>query len=206
MSQYDFGAINPSTKSGTDLATDLNSWRDALLSSHSGPTRPTYVKAGQLWLNTASNPWRAYFFDGVADVEVFQINTSTHTSSINAGSVAGAVPSTTNTPYTLVQRGAASEIYARNTARAFIRFNSSTGAIINRFQISSASNLSSGRWRINTSIDISGTTPVATGGSRALIVDVENLTSTYCDIVIVDTGNDLGNYNSNINIVFLGGV
>jgi len=34
MAQYDFGTIDPNTKSGTALASDLNSWRNAVHSTH----------------------------------------------------------------------------------------------------------------------------------------------------------------------------
>ena len=48
MSQSDFGTIDPDTKNGTDLATDLNSWRDALHSMHRGASRPSYAAAGMV--------------------------------------------------------------------------------------------------------------------------------------------------------------
>ena len=41
MSQFDFGTLDPAVVSGTTLATDLNSWRSALHSDHSGPSAPT---------------------------------------------------------------------------------------------------------------------------------------------------------------------
>ena len=54
MSQYDFGTIDPNTKSGTALASDLNSWRNALHTTHGGSTAPSYITAGMLWLDTTS--------------------------------------------------------------------------------------------------------------------------------------------------------
>jgi hypothetical protein len=70
MSQYDFGTIDPSTKSGTALASDLNSWRTALHSLHSGTSRPSYAAAGQIWLDTTSSPWTIKIFDGSDDIAI----------------------------------------------------------------------------------------------------------------------------------------
>lgn len=67
MSQYDFGTIDPNTKDGTQLAADLNAWRDALHTTHKGATRPTYAQAGTLWLDNALKLW---LYNGAADVEV----------------------------------------------------------------------------------------------------------------------------------------
>lgn len=67
MSQYDFGVIDPLTKSGTQLADDLNQWRDALHSTHYGPTRPAYVKPGMCWVDSSTTPPRLKLWDGAAD-------------------------------------------------------------------------------------------------------------------------------------------
>jgi hypothetical protein len=64
MSQFDFGTINAATKSGSGLASDLNSWRDALHSTHQGTTAPTYKVAGTPWLDNTSNPWALKVYDG----------------------------------------------------------------------------------------------------------------------------------------------
>ena len=61
MSQSDFGTIDPNTKSGPTLATDLNTWRDALHSSHKGGSAPSYAAAGTVWLDDTSNPFEAQF-------------------------------------------------------------------------------------------------------------------------------------------------
>lgn len=70
MSQYDFGTIDASTKSGTALASDLNSWRTALHSLHSGTSRPSYAVAGTLWIDTTSSPWTIKIFDGADDIAI----------------------------------------------------------------------------------------------------------------------------------------
>lgn len=64
MAQYDFGTIDPNTKSGTALASDLNSWRSALHSTHSGATAPGYLVAGMLWADTTSANYELKMYDG----------------------------------------------------------------------------------------------------------------------------------------------
>lgn len=78
MSQFDFGTIDPSTKTGTVLATDLNSFRDALNSGHSGSVRPSYAVSGTEWIDNSTNPWTVYRYDGINDVTIGTINTTTH--------------------------------------------------------------------------------------------------------------------------------
>jgi len=78
-SQYDFGTINPSTTSGSDLATLLGTWRNALNSCHSGSSRPSYATAGTVWCDTTSSSlWLVKVYDGSSDVVIGSVNTSTH--------------------------------------------------------------------------------------------------------------------------------
>lgn len=78
MSQYDFGTIDPSTKSGTALASDLNSWRTALHSAHKGASRPAYAAAGTLWINDSGTPWILNCYDGSEDISLGTINATTN--------------------------------------------------------------------------------------------------------------------------------
>lgn len=78
MSQFDFGTIDPTTKSGTALASDLNSFRTALNSCHSGSTRPTYAIAKTIWVNDATTPWVVYMYDGADDIQIGTINATTN--------------------------------------------------------------------------------------------------------------------------------
>lgn len=78
MSQFDYGTIDPNTKSGTVLATDLNSFRDALNSAHSGTSRPSYAVAKTIWVNDASTPWVVYMYDGADDIAIGTINAATN--------------------------------------------------------------------------------------------------------------------------------
>ena len=66
MSQFNFGTIVASTKSGSGLAADLNAWRDALHTGHKGAAVPTYKVPGLNWINdTNSASWVDYVYDGV---------------------------------------------------------------------------------------------------------------------------------------------
>jgi hypothetical protein len=65
MTQFDYGTINPTTKSGSSLAGDLNSFRDAVNSSHKGATAPSYAVAGTRWIDDSGHPlWISKVFDG----------------------------------------------------------------------------------------------------------------------------------------------
>lgn len=81
MSQSDFGIIDPNTKDGATLATDLNSWRDALHSCHKASTAPAYKVTGMLWLDDTNNPnWDLKFYDGNDWIIISTIDTAGNTS------------------------------------------------------------------------------------------------------------------------------
>lgn len=78
MSQSDFGVIDPNTKSGTQLAVDLNGFRDAVNSGHSGATRPAYLPAGGHWVRiVSSTQWDLVFYDGSVDYTLRSVNPTT---------------------------------------------------------------------------------------------------------------------------------
>jgi hypothetical protein len=78
MSQFDLGNIE-SPISGTALINGkIEPWRDALHSSHSGPSRPSYAQAGMIWVNNTTNPRVVNFFTGSADVPIGTVNTTTN--------------------------------------------------------------------------------------------------------------------------------
>ena len=78
MSQSDFGVIDPNTKSGTQLAVDLNGFRDAVNSGHSGSTRPAYLPAGGHWVRiVSSTQWDLVFYDGSVDYTLRSVNPTT---------------------------------------------------------------------------------------------------------------------------------
>jgi hypothetical protein len=68
MSQFDLGTIDPDETSGTELADLLGDWRDAVHSSHSGSSRPSYVTAGMIWLDTSETPSVLKLYNGTDDV------------------------------------------------------------------------------------------------------------------------------------------
>lgn len=82
MSQYDFGTIDPNTKSGTALASDLNSWRNALHSTHGGSTAPSYITAGMLWLDTTSANYELKLYDGAQSITVATIDATNNVSRV----------------------------------------------------------------------------------------------------------------------------
>lgn len=74
MTQQDFGTINPNTKSGTELAEDLNQFRDTVYSIHSGSTRPSYAVPNMLWIQEAGDFRRLFLYDGTEDIILMTIN------------------------------------------------------------------------------------------------------------------------------------
>lgn len=66
MTQFNLDTpIVASTKSGTQLASDLSNWRDAVHTSHKGSSQPSYRVAGMLWLDdTTSTMQILKIYDG----------------------------------------------------------------------------------------------------------------------------------------------
>jgi microcystin-dependent protein len=74
MSQSNLGTIVPSSTSGTQLANYLSSFEDALLTSHSGTSRPSYADTGTIWADNTSVNLVFNVFDDADDVPVFQVD------------------------------------------------------------------------------------------------------------------------------------
>ncbi|GAA2888203.1 hypothetical protein GGQ99_004808 [Aminobacter niigataensis] len=75
MSQFDFGTLDPNIKSGTALATDLNSWRNALHTGHKGAAAPGYAVAGLTWLDDTLDPlWLVKRYDGTSWIVIEAID------------------------------------------------------------------------------------------------------------------------------------
>lgn len=83
MSQYDPTFIG--SMSGTALAVALASWEEALLSSHSGASRPAYAVEGTVWLDVSggATSYRLKFFDGTDDITLLTINTTANSVSMS---------------------------------------------------------------------------------------------------------------------------
>jgi len=92
MTQFSFGTIVATTKSGSALASDLNSWRDAVHTQHKGPTRPTYAVPGLSWLNDTAAPWKDVVYDGASDALRGFVDPATHRYSL-AGNYAVTITS-----------------------------------------------------------------------------------------------------------------
>jgi hypothetical protein len=91
MSQFDLGTIDPNTKDGASLASDLTNWRSALHSSHKGSTAPGYAISGMLWVDDSADPtWNLKFYDGNDWIVINTIDISTNTANGQSNSSSGA--------------------------------------------------------------------------------------------------------------------
>lgn len=91
----DFG-VDPS---GDELLDDILTDQAANLnSSNSGTARPSYAIAGTAWVDTTTNPWNWYMFDGTDDIFIGTLNTSTNVFTPSAAaSIAASAVSFVNT-------------------------------------------------------------------------------------------------------------
>lgn len=79
MTQSVFVDIDPNVKSGTELATDLNNFKESLLTQHSGGSSPTYAEVGTEWLDTAiANSLTKKIYDGAQWVTINTVDTIGH--------------------------------------------------------------------------------------------------------------------------------
>ena len=77
MSQDIWTSINPNTTSGTQLATILDGFKDAVVTSMSGTSRPAELQAGGMWLDTtddATGYWYLTLYDGTNDIRVITVD------------------------------------------------------------------------------------------------------------------------------------
>lgn len=74
MSQSNWGTMDPFTETGTDLANDLNAWRDSIHTMHSGTSVPSYAVQGTIWEDTtAANVSAVFYHDGTNDIKMYEI-------------------------------------------------------------------------------------------------------------------------------------
>ncbi|MDF1737339.1 MAG: hypothetical protein P1U37_18775 [Minwuia sp.] len=86
MAQHTFPTIDPAETTGAELATYLNAWSAAVLSQHSGSSRPAAVVAGTIWLDTSGAPiWTLKVYDGAADISLFAVDTTGNTARPSLG-------------------------------------------------------------------------------------------------------------------------
>lgn len=62
--------IDPDTCSGTALSEVLNRWNQVLNSQNSGPSRPSTITAGGIWVSTAGSQLTLYWYDGNKDIPI----------------------------------------------------------------------------------------------------------------------------------------
>lgn len=67
----------------TAFASRADAALDALLSSHSGATRPTYAVAGMPWLDTDTGQW--FFYDGTNDLPILTFIGTVPATAVAAG-------------------------------------------------------------------------------------------------------------------------
>lgn len=80
MSQIVFDTIDPNTTSGTQLAAILDDFKDAMISTQSGNSRPSEIDAGGKWINFISGTqWEMNLFDGSDDIVLYTVNPSNNT-------------------------------------------------------------------------------------------------------------------------------
>jgi hypothetical protein len=82
MSQVVFDTIVPTGTSGTQLASILESFKDAMMSGLSGDSRPDQLEAGGAWIDTSMEDapnylWSYKVWTGAVDITVFKINLAT---------------------------------------------------------------------------------------------------------------------------------
>lgn len=130
MSQFDFGTINPDLQSGTQLASDMNSWRDALHSMHRGSSRPPYIVAGMMWIDDTTNPWLIKMYSGTTDTVLASFNTTT-------GVFLGQFTSTS--PYGFFKADFATFAFIK-TAATTISVKAGTSVLVNATTVSWSSN------------------------------------------------------------------
>jgi len=75
MSQFDFGNLSSPLSGTAFIDSNLEPWRDALHTSHSGSSRPSYAVKGTVWLDTTTDPNIYKMFDGTAtDITIGSFN------------------------------------------------------------------------------------------------------------------------------------
>lgn len=172
MSQSDFGTIDPNSKSGPQLALDLNKFRDALNSGHRGSTRPAYAQAGMQWVReTSSTQWDLMFFDGDTDFVLRSVNPTTNaligmpTSQIQGLDAALALSITKDSALTtgaaVLPAGTAAQRPGA-PSNGMLRYNTTTGAF---------EGYQGGAWKPITEIPVWG----AITGTLADQTDLQNV-------------------------------
>jgi hypothetical protein len=223
MAQYDFGTIDPNTKSGTALATDLNSYRNAVNSMHSGSAAPSYITAGMMWVDTTSANYELKLYDGaqsitvaiidatnnVARVAVDPAETSYITSTTSA-QIHHVIASTNifTTRSTGIQFNLASPVIADSNNNELISFTT-TASAVNQINIANAAtggavNLSAVGSDTNISIALTpkgaGTVGIGTTSPSQALHVMGNIRADSAGPSFILAENDTTNQDSRIRL------
>lgn len=153
--------IDPNITSGTDLANILNRFQDAIDSGNSGASRPAYLDAGGLWVQTG-NPMRLFFYNGTIDQEIFN-TTDGVLGGIEDGTQAGQVTTWDGSAWTpdsnLIIDGSGSATFSGgvNTDKAIIDTGNGFNQIIYRYQGGNTAQFASDFDEPHQLLDITGT-------------------------------------------------
>ena len=164
MAQFDFPVIDPATNSGADLAGWLNAWVPAVVSTHTGSTRPSYAAQGTLWVDNSATPaLDVYFYDGTQDVLLYTIDSSTGEivfgGSNGNGTFLGAIDPTADNPTVTPSVG---DYYISTTSGIVI---TSWGAPASGATVAAGDSLIyDGVWNIiDNAVDLTGYLPLSGG-------------------------------------------
>jgi hypothetical protein len=180
MAQYDFGTIDPNTKSGTALASDLNSYRNAVNSMHSGSSAPSYITAGMMWVDTTSADYEVKLYDGAQSITVAIIDATNNVArvavdsaetsfitSTTAAQIRHVIASTNifTTRSTGIQFNLASPVIADSNNNELISFTTTASAVNQLNLANSATGGAVDLSAVGTDANISiALTPKGTGG------------------------------------------
>lgn len=87
MSQFDFGNLESPLSGETLINGNLEPWRTALHTQHSGNARPDYVQIGMIWVDTSGSPWLIKQFNGSNDITLLAVDTTALTAGLLGGTV-----------------------------------------------------------------------------------------------------------------------
>lgn len=78
MSQFTMGDMESPLSGTTFINSKLEPWAEAVVSHHSGISRPSYAVEQMMWVDTSTTPWKLYMYDGADDILIGSINATTN--------------------------------------------------------------------------------------------------------------------------------
>jgi hypothetical protein len=160
--------------------TDLNAFRSAVISSHIGTTRPTYLPSGGMWINNATSPWVVYWCttgSSGGDVIMGYINPTSliFTGSPDEGFIAKSVAGASNVTLTALE--------GMNVLFEFTGVVTANIAVIvpnnkKRYQVE---NLTTGNFTLT----------VKTAAGTGIVVPQGDTLSLYCNGINIEDANSM---------------